>query len=131
MDSTPTQPINADSEESLSDVDVDLEELEHIPDDFIPPMLGEDGSPVPDSDSDTTYLNNTTNHTNENDNDVHRQSPSADAVRLLMIAVQGDDTGMRIEDTLFPAANSSIRHPLQTSPRQTGIGMNTEEEGWQ
>jgi hypothetical protein len=110
LDSRPTQPINADDEESLSDVDVDLDELEAIPDTFIPPMLNEDGLPIPDPDSDTTDANTTTH-----DDDgpiIHRQSPLAETIRPLIISVQGDDTGMRVEETLFPTSNSSTRHPL-------------------
>jgi hypothetical protein len=86
MDFTPTQLINNDREESLSDVDVDLDELEAIPDNFIPPMLDEDGSPIPDSDSETSDVNTITH--DEDSPTIPPQSPSADTIRLLIISVQ-------------------------------------------
>ncbi|KAE9382040.1 hypothetical protein N431DRAFT_539528 [Stipitochalara longipes BDJ] len=119
--STPIQPSPIDRRaESLSDLDVDLDDLESIPDDFIIPMFNEDGTPAePDGDSDTVST------TNNNINDLHH-SPTLglldDSIRDLIIAIQGDDTDIRMEDDFFP--KPSNRTPFAditiTSPYQNG-----------
>jgi hypothetical protein len=85
-------------EDSLSDVDVDLDDLESIPESFVIPMLNEDGTPISDDpESDTT--------SNTSINGQHQPATPPtpqDDIRNLIIAVQGDDTDLRMEDTLFP-----------------------------
>jgi hypothetical protein len=59
------RPIGNSHDESLSDVDVNLDDLDSTPSDFVAPMLNEDSLPI-DSDSNTSSNNNDNNHEDNN-----------------------------------------------------------------
>ncbi|KAN0121920.1 hypothetical protein V8E51_000246 [Hyaloscypha variabilis] len=86
--------------ESLSDLSVDVDDLESIPDDFIIPMFNEDGSPADtDSGSDTPSIASEL---------IPEGSPAPEAIRNLVIAVQGNDVDVHIEEDFFPAPSNRI-----------------------
>lgn len=87
-----TQAVD-DREDSLSDIDIDLDDLDSIPEDFAIPILNEDGLPMDES-SDTESDNTNTDTNGDNQEDT--------SIRNLMISVQGNDIqNAEIERTLY------------------------------
>jgi len=109
----PQSPTSNRRGESLSDVSVDLDDddLESIPEDFVIPMFNEDGAPSDsDSGSDTP---SDTNH-----NTPREMDPYEPTIRDLMIEVQGDDRDVHMEEDLFdiqtprsPLTNITVASP--------------------
>jgi hypothetical protein len=107
-------------EDSLSDVDVDLDDLESIPEGFVIPMLNEDGTPISDDPESDAASNTSTNGPHQ---PATPPTPQDD-IRNLIIAVQGDDTDLRMEDTFFPTTSNrpTLANITVTSPYRNENG---------
>jgi hypothetical protein len=102
---TSTQPTS--EEQGLLDVDVDLDDLESIPESFVIPMLNEDGTPMlEDLEADPSY-NTSAVRPHQSPTPPTPSTPQSD-IRSLIITVQGDDTDVRMEDAFFPTSSSRV-----------------------
>jgi hypothetical protein len=115
-----TSTQTTSEKDSLSNVDIDLDDLESIPVSFVIPMLNEDGTPISeDPESDTA--------SNTSINGPHQPATPPtpqDDIRNLIIAVQGDDTDIRMEDTFFPTPSNrpTLANITVTSPYRNENG---------